>query len=150
MTKEFLPEKTATPNLKDFLNLVVKKYRKNNKRRPWDYDVYIKNSGENNHNFKGIMACCSSLHKWVRYHKGKPAFCVDCGATKNNNERDLEWSNQSGLYLADLDDFVGRCYVCHKEHDKKLGFPRKKSFDKKGHRIGITIFVPYEYRRRTF
>lgn len=29
MTKEFLPEKTATPNLTDFLNLVVKRYRKN-------------------------------------------------------------------------------------------------------------------------
>lgn len=120
-----------------------KEFRKNNKELPWDKAVYEKNSGANNHNYKDIMVSCSALHKWVVYMKGRPEFCVDCGATKD--EKFLEWSNQSGLYLRDLDDFVGRCQPCHKAHDKKLGYPRKKSYDKKGRRIGITLFLPAEY-----
>jgi hypothetical protein len=122
-----------------------KEYRVRNKKLPWSKDVYEKNSGENNHNFKGIMATCSSLHKRITYQKGRPKFCVDCGIKKN--EAILEWSNESGLYFDDPDDFVGRCQPCHKKHDKKLGYPRKKSFDKKGQRIGITLILPIEYQK---
>lgn len=120
-----------------------KKYRAENKKLPWSDDVYAKNSGENNHNFKGIMATYDSLHHWVRYHKGRPLVCVDCGATRD--EIFLEWSNKDGLYLAELDDYVGRCQSCHKHHDEKLGYPRKKCFDEKGRRIGITLSIPVEY-----
>ncbi len=123
-----------------------KEYRKKNNELPWSKDVYEKNSGDNNHNYKGIMATNSSLHKRVNYKKGRPEYCVDCGATKD--ERFLEWSNQSGLYFDDLDDFVGRCQPCHKAHDRSLGYPRKKCFDKKVKRIGITILIPAEYFTR--
>ncbi len=120
-----------------------KEYNRKNKVRPWSEKVTEKNSGENNNNFKGIMATYDSLHHRVRYHKGNPKFCVGCGITQD--EAFLEWSNQSGLYLDDLDDYQGRCYFCHREHDKKLGYPRKRSFDEQGRRIGITIFVPADY-----
>lgn len=120
-----------------------KDFCRKNPERPWGKDVYLKNSGENNHNYRDIMVSCSALHKWVSYHKGKPESCVDCGATKM--EKFLEWSNQSGLYFRDLNDFVGRCQTCHKAHDTELGYPRKKSYDKQGRRIGITLIVPEEY-----
>ncbi len=119
-----------------------KLYQKRGKDTAWSMDVYIKNSGENNHNYKGIMASYNALHHYVNYHKGKAKRCVDCGSTDGNR---LGWSNQSGMYLYALEDYIGRCYECHRAHDKKLGYPRKKSFDNKGRRIGIPLFVPEEY-----
>lgn len=100
--------------------------------------------GEDNMMWKGDMLSYAGLHIWVALHKGRPAFCVDCGITASQG-RLLQWSNQSGLYFRDLDDFVGRCLPCHRKHDTKLGHPKKYSFDDKGHRIGLTIIVPQEY-----
>lgn len=128
----------------NFHSECFKKFLQENKVRPWTEDVSKKLSGENNPSFKGIMVSESALHKWVTYHKGRPKHCVDCEATKYQCEN-LQWSNQSGLYLRDLDDYVGRCPPCHKAYDKFLGFPRKNSFDEKGNRIGITLFFPPEY-----
>lgn len=120
-----------------------KNYRRKNKSLPWRKDIYEKTAGERNHNYRAIMASLSALHKWVSYYKGRPHRCVDCGIT--SDDAFLEWSNQSGWYFRDLDDFRGRCQPCHKEHDKKLGYPRKKSFDEKGRRIGIPFLIPIEY-----
>jgi len=121
--------------------------KKNNKiELPWSRAVYKKNSGDNNHNYKDLMVSESALHKWVRCRKGSPESCVDCGITKDK-EKFLDWSNVSGLYFRDLNDFVGRCRSCHKAYDTKLGFSRKKSFNEKGQRIGITLILPVEYSR---
>lgn len=125
----------------NFHKKCFKKYLKTHKKYPWSEDVYKKNSGKNNHNYKGIMASESSLHHWVTYHKGKAEVCSHCGSMEN-----VDWSNQSGLYLDDLNDYVARCRKCHKAYDKKLGYPRKKIFDKNGNRISITIFIPPEYK----
>ena len=91
-------------------------------------------SGENNHNNKGIFASCSSLHHWVVYYKGKAKKCINCGSETNVN-----WSNLSGLYLRDLNDYVERCGSCHKKYDMELGYTRKNSFDKYGNRIAVPI-----------
>lgn len=130
-----------------------KEYQKG-KWRWWDEKFRESQSGENSHAYKDIMVSDSALHKWVNYHKGIPEYCVNCGVTReeewSKNGRILEWSNQSGLYLRDLADFVGRCQPCHKDYDTKMGFPRKKCFDKQGRRIGITLFFPPEYFEKRY
>jgi hypothetical protein len=126
-------------------DICFKKFIKKNKKYPWSNEVYYKNSSENNHAYKGIMASCSSLHHYITYNKGVPRKCSICGSIEN-----VDWSNQSGLYLTDLDDYVARCRKCHKAYDKKMGFPRKNCFDTKGRRIGITLFFPIEYFRKPY
>lgn len=75
-------------------------------------------SGEKSGTWKGAGVGYYALHHWVRQWKGKPDFCIDCLATKE--ERELEWSNIDHKYKRDLNDYVGRCHSCHKIYDLKL------------------------------
>lgn len=56
-----------------------------------------------------------SLHKWVAYRKGKASSCENCGL--NEIKRRYEWSNISGEYKRDLNDYESLCVPCHREKD---------------------------------
>lgn len=87
-------------------------------RIPWNKGMrgkYSVNGGESNGMWRGDKVTYSSLHYWVRYHKGKAKKCSDCGSEKH-----IQWSNESGRYLRDLDDWKERCPKCNSLHDRKL------------------------------
>lgn len=64
------------------------------------------------------------LHDWVERNLGKPKKCVKCGSEKN-----IEWSNKSGQYLADKKDWQRLCKKCHCRYDY-LAFGKRKGFYK--------------------
>lgn len=78
--------------------------------------------GKKNWRWKGDKVGYHGLHCWVRRNKGKPQKCVDCGS-----EEHVYWSNESGMYLRDLDDWVERCPKCHSKHDRQF---KSKARDK--------------------
>jgi hypothetical protein len=55
------------------------------------------------------------LHKWVGENKGKAHGCRICGF--DNKYKKYEWSNISGKYLWDLDDYESLCMSCHRRKD---------------------------------
>lgn len=63
-------------------------------------------------NFRGAVSY-RQRHHWVTKHKGKPEKCEECGRTES-----LSWSNISGEYLLDVDDYRALCMSCHMKHDK--------------------------------
>lgn len=70
----------------------------------------------------------STLHDWVRRHKGKPKKCEFCGKTEGM----LHWANISGEYKRDVDDYMSLCVSCHRKYDgsayKMWETRRKKQF----------------------
>lgn len=52
-----------------------------------------------------------ALHNWVRYHKGTPSECEECGTT---TAKRYEWSNISGKYERVLSDYRRLCASCHR------------------------------------
>jgi hypothetical protein len=55
------------------------------------------------------------IHHWIRKNKGRADICVSCG--KTNKETQIWWSNISGRYLKDLDDYEALCCSCHRYKD---------------------------------
>lgn len=66
--------------------------------------------------WKGNDACKNSIHKWVKYWKGSPRICEDCGKYVENLKL-IDWSNKDHLYKRNLDDYVRRCRKCHSDYD---------------------------------
>lgn len=64
--------------------------------------------------YKGDNAGYSTIHSWVRRHKGKPTQCVDCAVTQR-----LTWSNVDGRYRRQLGDYIARCRSCHARYDRR-------------------------------
>jgi len=54
------------------------------------------------------------LHNWVKKNLGKPNKCDICGTEEN---RVYHWSNISGGYKKDLNDWQRCCVPCHKNYD---------------------------------
>lgn len=69
-------------------------------------------SGSQHHKWRGDNVGYRALHSWVLRHKGVAEFCCKCGASK-----DVQWSNKSGDYRRDLNDFWALCRPCHKKYD---------------------------------
>jgi len=65
--------------------------------------------------WKGDNAKKKAMHNWVYRHKGKPKICEDCEATAK--ERKLVWSNKDHTYKRKLEDYIARCYPCHRIYD---------------------------------
>jgi len=87
----------------------------NSKPAPW-------NIGEKNGHWTGQKVGYSGIHKWVAYWNGKPMICDKCEETGENF---YDWSNKSGLYKRDLEDWMRLCRKCHKAYDigrKALGY----------------------------
>jgi hypothetical protein len=56
-----------------------------------------------------------AIHMWIKYYKGSPQVCVDCGVTAR--EKQLQWSNVNHKYQRKLEDYAARCCKCHKKFD---------------------------------
>jgi len=68
--------------------------------------------GENHPNWKGDLAGYYALHSRIKRKLGKATKCRKCGS-----ERNVWWSNVSGLYLSILSDWEELCVSCHKLKD---------------------------------
>jgi hypothetical protein len=57
-----------------------------------------------------------ATHNWVRYHFGKASICsnLECAGRSTT----FEWSNNSGLYKRDIEDWQQLCRSCHRLKDK--------------------------------
>ena len=109
--------------MRDFMSNVSEESRKKMrasalrriKERPWTapggWNKGIK-TGISPPNYKGENVSYSGLHHWVKYHKGKPQSCEECGSTDW-----LEWANKSGSYKRVLDDWISLCVKCHRKRD---------------------------------
>lgn len=71
-------------------------------------------TGEANVKWKGDKASYAAKHIWAKYHFGKANHCEHCGTRE---ERTYHWSNISGKYLREEDDWQQLCVPCHKRFD---------------------------------
>ena len=68
------------------------------------------------------------LHHWVQRKLGKPNLCLFCGKTNGK----FEWSNISGKYLQDVNDWQRLCVPCHRQYDNvgtKAWITRRKNIN---------------------
>lgn len=70
-------------------------------------------------NWKGENAEKPAIHIWVKSKKGKPMFCIDCGKVGKEikGNWNIHWSNIDHKYRRVLEDYVGRCAMCHCLYD---------------------------------
>lgn len=80
---------------------------------------YPETSGISHFAWKGNKVGYLALHSWVSRNKGRPHFCEECG-DKTLNHRQYHWSNISGEYKRDLNDWRRLCVKCHFEYDKAI------------------------------
>ncbi len=71
------------------------------------------NMNEYNSNWKADNAGYVAKHAWVYLRLGKPSICDFCKTTIGK----FEWSNISGNYLRDLNDWQRLCISCHRKYD---------------------------------
>jgi hypothetical protein len=78
------------------------------------------NTMEKHPQWKGDKVSYNTLHRWVQRRLGKPQKCCDCGmeGRRVNGRWNIWWSNKSGQYKRDLNDWEGRCRVCHYKYDE--------------------------------
>jgi len=80
---------------------------------PWNKGKKSNRGEELHHNWKGDDVGYISLHQWVARHKEKPKKCEFCESNRN-----LQWSNISGEYKRDLNDWQCLCAKCHYKFDR--------------------------------
>lgn len=85
------------------------------KERKKGYKINRKKTGPNakHYLFKGDNASYTSLHGWVRRHKGSPIRCEHCSSIEGK----FQWANKSHEYKRDLTDWISLCIPCHRKHD---------------------------------
>jgi len=84
-------------------------------RKVCSRDCWHKWHKENNvYNFKGEQAGYAAKHKWIERERGKPMFCEICKRTDKEN---YQWSNISGRYLRNVNDWQRLCVKCHSIYD---------------------------------
>ena len=71
--------------------------------------------------FKGTPSEYRMLHYWIAEQMGKANTCVECNGTSGSPR--FDWSNISGEYRKDLDDWRQLCRKCHARVDN-YGFRR--------------------------
>lgn len=72
--------------------------------------------------WKGEQVSYGVLHKWVQQQLGKPNICTNCGSIKAKR---YEWSNISGEYHRDINDWQRMCAACHKIYDNAYDHARQ-------------------------
>lgn len=80
-------------------------------------------SGKNNKRWKGSKVSYRALHSWVQKHLGKPDKCSTC-LKSGLTGRKIHWSNISGDYKRDLQDWQRLCAKCHSAYDAQLRLAR--------------------------
>ena len=111
----------------------------------WDkrFGARLPRKNHRNPTWKGSDAGYSAIHKWVARHKGTPHKCEQCGTTDANR---YEWSNISGRYERDLDDYRRLCVSCHRRED--AGTPWNKFLAPRSCLQCGCVFQPYQDSRR--
>ena len=71
-------------------------------------------SNENNINWKGDNVSYSGVHKWIYRHLGR---AIKCEIADSTCSKKFEWSNMSGTYKRDLDDYRQLCGSHHRRQD---------------------------------
>lgn len=94
-------------------------------RRPANFEAFLakahvapKPSGEQHPCWKGDDVGYSGLHEWVRKTLGRPQKCQCCSTKK---ARRYEWSNVSGEYRREAEDWVRLCVSCHRKEGYAKG-----------------------------
>lgn len=78
--------------------------------------------GNTAHNFKGDDASYTAKHIWIRYHFGKASICENEFCT--GKSKNYHWSNISGEYKRERNDWQQLCVSCHKKYDlNRIGDP---------------------------
>lgn len=70
-------------------------------------------TGERHRLWKGDGASYTSIHQWVYRHFGRAAECELCGSKVI-----VQWSNRSGEYRRERDDWWQLCKSCHMDYDR--------------------------------
>lgn len=70
--------------------------------------------GEQSRRWKGEEAGYVAIHLWLSKHYPKGDHCEHCN---NTNPSRLEWSNLSGTYSRDREDWQVLCPSCHRKFD---------------------------------
>lgn len=80
--------------------------------------------GEESSHWKGDKVGYRGIHSWIDKQLGKPMQCERCGTT---NETRYEWSNNSGEYKRDRNDWERLCVRCHRLKDDWVNKVVKKN-----------------------
>lgn len=70
---------------------------------------------ELNPGWKGDNVGYFALHAWLNRKYGRIRQCSLCG--ENNPNKRYEWSNISGKYKRDINDYIRLCKKCHNNKD---------------------------------
>jgi len=57
----------------------------------------------------GMKMSYAGVHRWIKRVKGQPQECEECTTTEGL----IDWSNISGEYKRDVDDWRRLCRKCH-------------------------------------
>lgn len=93
--------------------------------------------GERNGMWKKDKVGYAPLHQWVKRHYGKATYC---SIDDSHTGKRFEWSNISGAYKRDINDFRPLCVSCHRTVDmteQKREKLRKASAGNTSHNIPI-------------
>lgn len=102
---------------KEHIQAIIKA---NTGRPGWCKDMKLDYlTGSKNWIWAGDDVSYRTLHKWVERHLGKPGKCERCKKS-GLKQHQIHWSNISGEYLRDLEDWQRLCAKCHKAYDKQL------------------------------
>jgi hypothetical protein len=75
-------------------------------------------SGENNYQWSGEYPKYHAVHHWVYKQLGKAVKCEFCDVKGRSM---YHWSNISGEYCRDINDWQQLCVPCHSKFDKERG-----------------------------
>jgi len=93
-----------------------------------------KRTKEKNNKWKGDEVGYHALHDWVRRNYGTPTKCENTHCIKKSTK--YQWSNISGKYKRDREDWQQLCVSCHKLYDYKTS-----PFCRKGHELKLVGIV---------
>ena len=85
------------------------------------------NKGEKNGKWLGDKVGFFGLHDWVRNNIESEDVCEHC---KTAEAKIYDWSNKYHTYKRKKDDWQKLCRSCHMKYDYKMGFRKKKAYDK--------------------
>ena len=81
---------------------------------------FLQVEGENNSEWKGDDVGYRALHHWVKRHFGVADKCRVCGKLQTESGKMIHWSNISGKYKRQKDDWQKLCAKCHKNYDLNI------------------------------
>lgn len=83
-------------------------------------DIYNIPKGELHWNWSGDNVSYSAVHRWILKYYGKPNKCEKCGIENliaKNGQNKIHWSNISGEYKRNRNDWEKLCISCHFKKD---------------------------------